>query len=339
MRQFKSIGKRWKITNWHKIGLIASCLIIITLFFSGCHSEESSNLIQVTGTIESRESYINPRVSGRVLRIMVEEGQEVKPGDPLAELDHEYLDLQLKEAQASLAQAQAQLELLLQGARKEDLEQAEQQLKQAEVNFTQAKKDAERFINLWEKGSVTKKQKEDAVNYLSLAQAQYAQAQENLKKLKNLARPEEIKAAKAQVARIEAGVEILKKNIADCLVLSPIRGVVTERTVEPGELISPQTSVVTISRLDPVELWVYIGEKDVGRIKLGQKAEVKIDAFPDKSFYGKVIYISPEAEFTPKNIQTKEDRVKLVFKVKIELPNPEGWLKPGLPADAYLKVQ
>jgi HlyD family secretion protein len=311
---------------------------VILFFISACNSEKQTGVIQVAGTIESRSARISPRVSGRVLRMLVEEGQLVKPGEVLVELDHEYLDLELQQAEASVAQAQAQLKLLKIGAREEDILQAEQQLKQAEVNLIQAKRDAERLVNLFEKGSVTSKQREDAENRLALAEAQYAQAEENLKKLRNLTRPQEIEAAEARLAQTQASVNLIKKNIKDSIVACHIQGVVTERAVEPGELVNPGTTLVTVSCLDPVYLWVYVTEKELGWIKLGQKAEVRIDSFPDKTFEGTIIYISPEAEFTPKNIQTKQDRVKLVFAVKIELSNPEGQLKPGLPAEAFIRT-
>jgi len=115
--------------------------------------------------------------------------------------------------------------------------------------------------------------------------------------------------------------------------------VVTEKAVEPGELVNPGATLVTISCLDPVYLRVYVTAADLGRVRLGGPAEVTIDSFPGKTFAGRITYISPQAEFTPKNIQTREDRVKLVFAVKIELPNPEGELKPGLPAEAVIKAE
>lgn len=112
----------------------------------------------------------------------------------------------------------------------------------------------------------------------------------------------------------------------------------THKAVEAGELVTPGATVVTLVDLDSVHVMIYVTEKELGRVRLGDAAEVKIDAFPDKAFAGKVTYISPEAEFTPKNIQTKEDRVKLVFGVKVEIENREGLLKPGLPADAVIRV-
>lgn len=335
MRKNKTTKKLTKIFFKGQLLLWAG---VLSFNFLACQRNPEEGYITATGTVEARTSRISPRGSGRVLRIQVEEGQAVKPGDLLVELEHDYLDLQLKQAEANQKQAEAQLALLKKGARAEEIEQAQQQLKQAEISLNQARVDAERYKNLYARGSVTKRQLEEAENRLALSEAQYHQAEEMLRKLKKLARPEEIKAAEARVAQAEAAVELLRKNIEDCLVLCPVAGVVTARAVEPGELVNPSSVLVTVSKLDPVYLWVYLSEVEVGKIRLGQKAEVSVDSFPGQKFTGQVVYISPEAEFTPKNIQTKEDGVKLVFRVKVEIPNPEGRLKPGLPAEALLKV-
>ncbi len=318
---------------------IIAFIVFILVMITACRKAAVSDRIQVTGTIECRTARISPRVSGRVLKVLVEEGQAVEPGQPLVELDHEYLDLQLRQAEASVAASRAQLELLRKGARSEDIAQAEQQLKQSEIGLEQARKDAGRFRSLYASGSITQKQKEDAETRLALAEAQHQQAQQALKKLKSLVRPEEIEAAEARLRQAEAAVDLLKKNIEDSTVICPVSGVITEKAVEPGELVNPDTTLVTVSCLDPVYLWVYVTAAELGRVKLGGAAGVTIDSFPGKTFAGKIVYISPEAEFTPKNIQTREDRVKLVFAVKIELPNPEGQLKPGLPAEAVIRTE
>jgi HlyD family secretion protein len=135
-----------------------------------------------------------------------------------------------------------------------------------------------------------------------------------------------------------AAVELLEKTIADCTITAPAGGIVTHKAVEAGELVTPGATVVTLAGLDSVYVMIYVTELEIGRIKLGDGVEVRIDAFPDKPFPGKITYISPEAEFTPKNVQTKEDRVKLVFGVKVEIENKDGLLKPGLPADAVVRV-
>lgn len=292
--------------NKKKLKLVFTMLLalVLTLIIAapGCRQSSSPDLIRVSGIIECRTARISPRTSGRVLKVLVEEGQEIRPGQLLVELNHEYLDLQLRQAEAAVDLARAQLELLRKGARSEDIAQAEQQLNQAWINLEQARKDAERFRSLYEKGSVTRRQKEEAETRLGLAEAQHNQVQEALKKLRAIVLPEEIEAAESRLRQAETAVDLIKKNIEDSTVISTVAGVITERAVEPGELVSPGTTLVTVSTLDPVFLRVYVSAEELGRIKLGGPAEVTIDSFPEKIFPGRIVYISPEAEFTPRNI-------------------------------------
>jgi HlyD family secretion protein len=154
--------------------------------------------------------------------------------------------------------------------------------------------------------------------------------------VKKIFRPEEIEQAKANLKKAKASADLLKKNIRDSYVISPLNGFVVKKFVEVGETVSPMSSLVKISNLSSVNLIIYVSEAELGKIKLGQKAEMTIDTFPGKKYEGKVTYISPEAEFTPKNIQTQDERTKLVFAVKIEIPNKNYDIKPGMPADAKI---
>jgi HlyD family secretion protein len=303
-----------------------------------CAGNKNKSEIQASGTIEATEVNVSARVSGQVREIRVEEGSRVKAGDVLVLIDHDSLDIQLRQAEAGVALAEAQLHLLRAGARAEDLEQARDGLHQAESNFKLAEADAKRMRELAAKGSVTPKQRDDAEARLTVAAAQKNTAGEALKKLQQFARPEELKAAQARLDQAVAQADLLKKAIADCTIAAPVGGVVTRKPVEAGELVQAGATVLTVSDLDRVNLMIYVTEKELGQVKLGQTASVTIDSAPGRIFSGKVTYISPEAEFTPKNIQTKEDRAKLVFRVKVEIDNPEGALKPGLPADAIIPL-
>ena len=170
--------------------------------------------------------------------------------------------------------------------------------------------------------------------------ARFIAAEQTYAKAKAGLRPEEIVGARARRDGAAAQSELLQKRIRDCTILAPAAGTVTLRAVEPGEFVGMGSNVIRLTALDKVKLTIYVGEAELGRVALGQSADVFIDAFHDKrTFKGIVVYISPSAEFTPKNIQTKEERTKLVFAVKIEVDNPDGALKPGLPADAVLHVQ
>lgn len=313
-------------------------LILVVLAGLSCSANRAKDVISASGTIEAIEVHVASKVTGEVLELAVKEGTRVKPGDRLASIDHATLDIQLRQAEAGVRLAEAQLALLVKGARAEDIRQAEAGLKQAEASLAVAENDARRMRELAKTGSVAPKLGEDAEARLAVASAQRNFAVEALNKVRTLARPEEIRAAEARLAQAQAAADLLGKTIADCTVTAPAGGIVTHKAVEAGELVTAGATVVTLVDLDSVHVMIYITEKELGRVRLGDAAEVKIDAFPDKAFAGTIAYISPEAEFTPKNVQTKEDRVKLVFGVKVEIKNREGLLKPGLPADAVIRV-
>ena len=313
-------------------------LVLVALSGLACAGRSEKNAITASGTIEAIEVNVASKVAGQILTLAVEEGARVRPGDVLATIDHATADIQLRQAEAGIDLARAQLALLRNGARREDIQQAEAALKQTEASLQLAAEDARRMRELFRTASVTAKQRDDAEARLTIAEAQRASATEAVSKVRRLARPEEIQAAEARLAQAEATRDLLAKSIADCAVIAPAGGIVTHKAVEAGELVSPGATVVTLAELDSVYVMIYLAEREIGRVRLGDTADVEIDAFPGRPFPGRVTYISPEAEFTPKNVQTKEDRVKLVFGVKVEIENKEGLLKPGLPADAAIRV-
>jgi len=313
--------------------------VLLPLLITSCGNNNHLNSIEASGTIESTNIVISSRTSGNTLTINFQEGDKVNTGDTVIIIDHEMLDLQLQQAIANRDAAEAQLNLVLAGARKEDINQAEQNLNQAKVNYETAERDKARMQNLYDSRSITQKQYEDAISRYELMSAQYNAAQENFNKVKKMFRPEEIDQARANLNKAIAGVELLKKNIRDSYVVSPINGFLVKTFVEKGESVTPMSSLFKVSDLDVVELVIYVSTVELGYVKLGQKAEVTIDTYKDKVYEGKVTYISPEAEFTPKNIQTKDERTKLVFAVKITIPNKDYDLKAGMPADAVIKLQ
>ena len=305
-----------------------------TLLLISCGSNDEKTFIEASGTIESTNIIVSSRTAGNIQKLNFSEGAKVNAGDTILIIDHELLDIQLRQAIASKDVTEAQLKLMLSGARKEDINQAEQNLNQAKINYEAADRDKMRMQNLYDSRSITQKQYEDALSRYDLMAAQYNSAQENFNKVKKIFRPEEIDQAKGNLNKSIAGVDLLKTNIRDSYVLSPINGFLVKTFIENGETVTPMSSLFKVSDLDVVELVIYVSEEELGLVKLGQKAEVTIDTYKDKVYEGKVTYISPEAEFTPKNIQTKDERTKLVFAVKIEIPNKNYDLKSGMPADA-----
>ena len=320
--------------------IIFQLVILATLVIGfGCGSGDNHNKIDASGTIEATNVTVSAKVSGQVKKLFFNEGDKVNVGDTLITIDHDLLSIQLQQAEAGVEAAEAQLALLKQGARSEDIKQAEDAVKQAQANFELAESTMKRNERLYKSNSITKQQWDDVIAKYDIAAAQLNSSKENLKKIKNLARPEEIKQAVANLDRQVASVNLFKKNISDSYVTAPINGFVVKKFVESGESVAPLSSLVMISDLNYVDLVIYIPETDLGKVKFGQNADVQVDSYPKRNFTGKVIYISPEAEFTPKNIQTKDERTKLVYAVKIHIPNPDYSLKDGMPADAEILIK
>jgi HlyD family secretion protein len=308
--------------------IIFSVVAILAFVLSGCNSNDKDH-IKASGNIEATNIIVSSQVSVKISDLLKDEGDSVNKGDTVVIIDTETYELKFKEALASLEYAQAQFNLIKKGARKEDI-------KQAQVTFDLAEKDKVRMENLYQAKSITKKQYDDAIANYDITQARLKSAKENLEKVKNLSRPEELQQAEANFNRASANVSLIKKNLNDCYVTSPSSGFITKKFIEIGETAGMMTSLFQVADLSSVDLVIYIPETELGLVKLGQKADITVDTYPDKTFWGKVIYISPQAEFTPKNIQTQEERTKLVFAVKIKIENSDFKLKDGMPADAMI---
>ena len=311
---------------------------LLGLVLSAC-SGNNNYKIEASGNIEAKNIIVSSKVAGEVVKILKDEGAVVNKGDTVIIIDPEIYQLRLLEALSTKDFAEAQLNLLRKGARDEDINQAEENFRQAQITFDLAEKDKERMENLYQTQTITKKQYDDAVANYELNLARLNAAKENFQKVKNLSRPEELDQAEANLNRAVANLKMIKRNLNDCYVTSPSSGFITRKFIETGETAGTMSSLFQVADLSTVELVIYISETELGQIKLGQKAEVSADTFPDKIYEGKVIYISPEAEFTPKNIQTKDERTKLVFAVKVKIDNPDFELKDGMPADAVINVK
>ncbi len=254
-------------------------------------------------------------------------------------------------ARADRDQADAQLRLLLAGSRAEDVRQAEAQLSGAEADaaasrddLTSAETDLGRFDALLRSNSGTEKQRDDAASRRDVARARLQSAQERVRasrealaRLKAGARPEEIQAARARLASSDAQIATLEQNVADAALKSPVSGIVTQKLADAGETIAPRTPVVAVADLDRPWANVYIDEPVVPRIRLGQQATLHTDA-GGPGIPGTITFISPKAEFTPRNVQTAEERSKLVYRVKVSVDNRDGKLKQGMPVEADIPL-
>jgi HlyD family secretion protein len=295
-------------------------------------------LIESTGTVEATEVDLRSEASGKILALYFDEGNWVKKGDVIAEIDHEKLDIELAQAKARLAETEAQLTLLIKGLRDKEVERARETLLESKVLLKDNKREYKRIQKLYEEEVVDLGSRDKAEAAYEAAQKRYEIAKKNYEIALEGSRKEEIQAGEAVKEVAEAQVKLIERRIEDATVTIPIDGVISERYVELGELMSVGSLIATVMDLKHVWVMAYVSEKNLGKVKLGRQGKVMVDSFPHKEFIGKVTYISPEAEFTPKNIQTKEERVKLVFGVKIEVDNPDQELKPGMPADAMIET-
>mgnify|MGYP001812951486 FL=1 len=300
----------------------------------GCGQSVDTTTIRASGHIEATEIRLAAKVGGRLLEAPLEEGDTVTAGELVAQLETVDAEHELARARANVEAADAQLRLLLAGSRAEDLRRAEDQMAQAQAELDAARRDLDRLSGLVDRGSATEKSRDDAATRKEVAERAVAAARAQLDKLVAGPRRQEIEAARAQRASAQAMVAAVEQQITDATVLAPADGVVTTRIAEPGEILPPGATMAILTDLDRPWLTVWIDEPSLSRVKLGQSVTVRVDG-SDQSFDGTVSFISPVAEFTPKNVQTPDERAKLVFRVKVQLANPEGIFKPGMPADAY----
>jgi HlyD family secretion protein len=298
-------------------------ILCCAAFLFGCNGGDGT-IISATGTIEATEITLSAQSGGQVKHIIADEGQLVRAGDTLLIIDDTDWQYQLDQARGGYEMAEAQYRLALKGAREEDIVQAE-------ASFKNANDDLKRMEELYRAKSVSEKQLDDAKTRFTVTQQMW-------EKVKRGLRQEEIDAARARRDQTKGLLSSLQKKVSDCKVVAPTAGTITKRFVEQGELAGIGMALYRISDLSLMDITIYVTEADLPKVQLNQKAIVTVDAFPNKEYVGKVVFISSIAEFTPKNIQTNDERTKLVFSVKVKVPNPDGTLKAGVPADVILHV-
>lgn len=308
-------------------------LFLMLLFIAACNGTEKVNEIVLTGSVESDTVRISPLVAGRLTEVNAVEGAVMKKGTIIARIDTADYELQLKQADTGVRAASARLALVKKGVRSEDLAAAKELVNQAEIAADKFEREYQRLSRLKEAGSVTEKDLDDMMTQRDRAKSQVEQAKKQYEKAQNGAQKEEIDAAVAAYDQARSTIDILKKKIADCTIYAPRDGTVLHRLAEPGEVIGAGTTIAIISDLSTVKITAFVPERDLGLVKLGLQASVRVDSFPDKPLTATVSRIADVAEFTPKTIQTKEERVKTVYRIELTADNKEGIFKPGMPVD------
>lgn len=322
--------------------LVASSLALVAV---GCDGGTPDPVPRASGYVEATETHVASRVAGRVEDVRVDEGDRVSAGDVLVSLSTAEIALAVRRAAAERAHAQAQLQVLLAGARPEDLDVAQAQLDgaiaertAAEAELLTAQAEVARFERLVRNGAGAQKPLDDAVAHRDQAAARLSgstnavrAAEASLARARAGARPEELQVARARVETADAQIAALEHDREEATVRAPTDGVVATRLVQPGELMSPGQPLLVLIDLDRAWVNAYVEEPLVPDLRLGQAASVMTDAGDELP--GRVTFISPRAEFTPRNVQTSEERAKLVYRVKVTVDNRQGILKPGMPAE------
>jgi HlyD family secretion protein len=323
---------------------LAATLLVLA---AGCGADDDG-LTRASGYVEATEVRVAAEVGGRLLEVTAEEGRRVAAGDLLARIDTRDAEIAKARAVAERDQAAAQLRLVQAGPRREEIRQASAQAESAradvaaaEAELRAATEDLGRFEALLAANAGSRKQRDDAATRVSVAQARVNAARERVRaaeevvaRLRAGARRDEVVSAEARVSAVEAQLAALDKNIADAVVKAPVGGTITAKLADAGEMIAPRAPIAVISDLDHAWANVYVDEPLVPRLKLGDAVTLVTDA--GQRLNGSITYISPRAEFTPRNVQTAEERSKLVYRIKVTVDNREGILKPGMPVEAEL---
>jgi len=317
---------------------LAGALLGVALLFGACsrnHGARAGDLV-LSGNIEVTDAQLGFKIAGRVAERLVSEGDNVKAGQLVARLDDVEQKEQLALRRAELAGAEAALAELEAGSRPQEIAASEATLRSAEADRDRARLDFKRQQELLGKEAISDREFEAAQAQLKVAEARAVEAVERTKLVKEGPRVETIRQARARLDQARASEALAATQLENARLLSPLAGVVLSHNVEPGEFVSPGTPIVTVA--DIAHMWVraYLNQTDLGRIRHGQKVTVRTDTFPDKTYEGTISFISAEAEFTPKTVQTPKERVKLVFRIKVDLANPKDELKPGMPADVIV---
>jgi len=305
--------------RWIALVIVILAAAGAAVWFFGSRRREKP--LVLSGAIEARDVEVGSLVGGRVAKVLVEEGSRVSAGQPIVQLETDLVDLQIQQQRSRVEEMRANLAKTLRGPRVEEVAKAR-------AEATNAERERLRQKALLAEGIVPE-QTYDA------AATQAKTAGETLRELERGNRPEDIAAAKASLDREERQLAYLERQRAESVVAAPAAGVIESLDLRPGDIVAPNQPVAKM--LEPSQLWVrvYVPEPQLGRVRIGQKAAVKVDTYPDREFPGRIVEIRTQAEYTPRNVQTLDQRMDQVFGIKLTIdPAPE--LKPGMAATVRL---
>jgi len=325
--------------RWLGVAAVAAAIVAVASWRFGPWSvTPDAGTVMASGTIDATEVAVSFRMPGILQARPVDEGSIVRMGQVLAELDPREMIARVHSAKAAEQTALARLKDLEQGYRPEEIAEARAQVELARASREFLEEEAARSEALFATGALSRQRRDKDATAAIVAREQHRAAQERLRLLQAGYREETVNAARAQLAEAQAALAAANVDLEDLQAKSTIDGTVTRKHAEPGETLAAGRPVLTVTDLAQPWVRVYIPEHQIGRVRVGAAASIAVDTFPDRKFDGRVSYVASQAEFTPKNVQTQEERVKLVFAVNVTADNPDGVLKPGMPADVYIRT-
>ncbi len=320
---------RRKKILWGVLPLLSLGAIVLLWPLDG--ELDSGDQLPLYGNIEIRETQLAFNASEHIAAVWVEEGDRVTQGQRLARLHSELLEAQLAQAKAMLIEQQQIVAKFQAGSRPEEIRKGEAEVAAARARAQSAADSYQRVAKLLDKSLASADDVENARALAEAAQAQVDVAEQTLILLKLGPREEDVAVAQAQLAQREAALMSARQRLDNATLYAPADGVIRNRILEPGDMAFPQTPVLTLALTDPVWVRAYLPEPMLGRVKLGARATIQSDSYPDKQYEGWVGYISPTAEFTPKTVQTPELRTRLVYSIRVFACNPQDELRLGMP--------
>ena len=315
-----------------RILIVAAVALLVAAAFGAIHLFASPAAdLRIYGNVDIRDVNLAFRVSGRVQRVLVDEGDKVQPGQLLAQLDPTPNEREVAELEANVASLGARLTLLRAGYRKEDVAQAQALVEERKATLANAQELLDRELRLADTGASTREHLEQAQAARDEAAARLAASQQAYAQSKIGYRSEEIAEAAANFERAKASLAEARLRLDDTRLVAPSAGVVLTRAVEPGAMVATSTTVLSISLVQPVWVRAYVKETDLAAARPGTSVQVHADSLPGRAFNGQVGFVSPAAEFTPKNVEAPDLRTDLVYRLRIIVDDPKGELRQGMP--------
>jgi len=324
----------WRRNPKVRLAVLAVIVVLAAagIFLWRQHGAQDPNAaFSLSGNVDVHQVELAFRVGGRIATMRMQEGDKVRSGEVLAELDRVPFQTDVDSAQADLAQAQAQLDKTRRGFRVEEIAQARANVAQRAADLENARVTLRRQEQLVAAGLATHQQIDDAQARVDMASATLASAREQLTLELRGSRIEDIEAQQALVAAARARLEKAQTALADATLLAPSNGIVSVRAREPGAIVQAGQTVYTVTLNDPVWIRAYVPQPRLGRIKPGMRVAVTTDSTPGKRYEGTVGFIAPDAEFTPKTVQTEQVREDLVYRIRVIANDPDDIFRQGMP--------